>query len=275
MSFHEVPGVLVWPLRSNTDLIKNQVLSRFCRLSGGNNIWNRFGEEWWGWAEVGWVGDGYWRGSCCWDVGFDTVTTNLRSFVSFVKTQKLHRAIDHRLAGVTWQAHFALDGVTKEDTAVQSGHGDDGENKEVNKNSHEGTARGEGGGRWGRPWVWSDGEEAGLTDEWGMESESLKWETVGRLDSEHQQGSKVEINLSRSRPGEIGTNLFSSLLFFLLSCNVCWNHCSSSSLFWAPPFTHKPSHLDTCDSVCAHVKWRCYIFRSYPSLAVLPYLLCR
>lgn len=62
--------------------------------------------------------------------------------MSFGKTQKLHRAIDHRLAGVTWQAHFALDGVTKEDTAVQSGHGDDGENKEVNKNSHEDTAVG-------------------------------------------------------------------------------------------------------------------------------------
>lgn len=74
--------------------------------------------------------------SCCWDVGFAILTTNLYSFVSFGKTQKLHCAIDHWLAGVTRQAHFALDGVTKEDTAVQSGHGDDGENKEVNKNSH-------------------------------------------------------------------------------------------------------------------------------------------
>lgn len=79
-------------------------------------------------------------------VGFDSATTNLRSFVSFGKTQKLHRAIDHRLAGVTWQAHFALDGVTKGDTAVQSGHGDDGENKEVNENSHEDAGGGGGGG---------------------------------------------------------------------------------------------------------------------------------
>lgn len=62
--------------------------------------------------------------------------------MSFGKTQKLHCAIDHRLAGVTRQAHFALDGVTKEDTAVQSGLGDDGENKEVNKNSHEGAGGG-------------------------------------------------------------------------------------------------------------------------------------
>lgn len=66
--------------------------------------------------------------------------------MSFGKTQKLHCAIDHRLAGVARQAHFALDGVTKGDTAVQSGHGDGGENKEVNKNSHEGTG---GVGGWG------------------------------------------------------------------------------------------------------------------------------
>lgn len=39
--------------------------------------------------------------SCCRDVGLDILTTNLNSFVSFGKTQKLHCAIDHRLAGVT------------------------------------------------------------------------------------------------------------------------------------------------------------------------------
>lgn len=64
--------------------------------------------------------------------------------MSFGKTQKLHCAIDHRLAGVARQAHFALDGVTKEDTAVQSGHGDDGENEEVNKKSQEDTGVGWG-----------------------------------------------------------------------------------------------------------------------------------
>lgn len=70
--------------------------------------------------------------------------------MSFGKTQKLHRTIDHRLAGVARQAHFALDGATKEDTAVQSGHGDDGENKEVNKNIREDTGRkGRGGVGWG------------------------------------------------------------------------------------------------------------------------------
>lgn len=91
--------------------------------------------------------------SCCWDVGFDILTTNLYSFVSFGKTQKLHCTIDHWLARVTRQAHFALDGVTKEDTAVQSGDGD-GENKEVNKNSHEDTGDGWGDGRWAGCWGW-------------------------------------------------------------------------------------------------------------------------
>lgn len=74
------------------------------------------------------------------------LSTNLCSFVSFGKTQKLHRAIDHRLAGVAGQAHFALDGVTKEDTAVQSGHGDDGENEEVNKKKPRRHGGGDGGG---------------------------------------------------------------------------------------------------------------------------------
>lgn len=79
------------------------------------------------------------------------LTTNLYSFVSFGKTQKLHGAIDHWLAGVTRQAHLALDGVTKEDTAVQRGHDDDGVNKEVNKSIHEDTGGGgEGGGCWWR-----------------------------------------------------------------------------------------------------------------------------
>lgn len=41
--------------------------------------------------------------------------TNLHSFVSFGKTHKLHNAIDHWLAGVTGQAHVALDIVTKEE----------------------------------------------------------------------------------------------------------------------------------------------------------------
>lgn len=44
--------------------------------------------------------------------------TNLHSFVSFGKTHKLHNAIDHWLAGVTGQAHVALDAVTKEERAV-------------------------------------------------------------------------------------------------------------------------------------------------------------
>lgn len=103
--------------------------------------------------------------------------------MSFGKTQKLHRAIDHRLAGVTWQAHFALDGVTKGDTAVQSGHGDDGENKEVDKTSHEEAGGGGAGGGWGvrtlrptahccaQPEERSEGEEAGLKHERGREWE--------------------------------------------------------------------------------------------------------
>lgn len=44
--------------------------------------------------------------------------TNLHSFVSFGKTHKLHNAIDHWLAGVTRQAHVALDAVTKEERTV-------------------------------------------------------------------------------------------------------------------------------------------------------------
>lgn len=48
--------------------------------------------------------------------------TNLLSFVSFGKTHKLHNAIDHWLAGVTGQAHVALDTITKEERAVYSGH---------------------------------------------------------------------------------------------------------------------------------------------------------
>lgn len=44
--------------------------------------------------------------------------TNLHSFVSFGKTHKLHNAIDHWLAGVTRQAHVALDAVAEEERAV-------------------------------------------------------------------------------------------------------------------------------------------------------------
>ncbi len=68
--------------------------------------------------------------------------TNLHSFVSFGKTHKLHNAIDHWLAGVTGQAHVALDAITKEKRAIYTDHRGDGEKAEEG-----GEDRGEMGGR--------------------------------------------------------------------------------------------------------------------------------
>lgn len=143
MSFRVVPGVLVWPLKVKHRSPKKKSPAELLLkdLTSGEQCLKQFPEGVMGRSEGGAATDGV-------PFGFDTVTTNLYSFVAFGKTQKLHRAIDHRVAGVTWQAHFALDGVTKGDTAVQSGRGDDGENKEVSEDAVEG---GEGRGGTLRP----------------------------------------------------------------------------------------------------------------------------
>lgn len=72
--------------------------------------------------------------------------TNLHSFVSFGKTHKLHNAIDHWLAGVARQAHVALDAVTKEERAVDTGH-------RVDKVREGGRRAGNMGDHYGRPWA--------------------------------------------------------------------------------------------------------------------------
>lgn len=80
-------------------------------------------DEVWGFGDV--LCDTAFWSILLWDLSH--FPTNLKSFVSFRKTHKLHNAIDHWLAGVTGQAHVALDFITEGERAVDTSlHGDRG-----------------------------------------------------------------------------------------------------------------------------------------------------
>lgn len=162
--------------------------------------------------------------------------TNLLSFVSFGKTQKLHNAIDHWLAGVTGHAHVALDTVTKEERGVYT-------DVTGRRRCKGGGFQGEGGGKRGGALgclgkmvlrlCWASSERTSIEGDRGRLVFGT-FKTTDVIAAKQAEGLVcilIETNLSSSSPH---ASSFHSCLSIparppLHGCKVCCNHCSSSS----------------------------------------------